>query len=43
MNSFTITYTVKFVLSTHPEYVWNKFDECFNLKTEKLGKYLRMV
>jgi hypothetical protein len=35
MNSFTITYTVKFVLSTHPEYVWNKFDECFNLKTER--------
>jgi hypothetical protein len=33
MHSFTITYTVVFELSTHPEYVWNKFNECYNIKT----------
>lgn len=33
MKTFTVTYTVKYELSTHPEYVWNQFNECFNLKT----------
>lgn len=33
MKSFTITYTVKFELPTHAEYVWNEFGECYNLKT----------
>lgn len=38
MQTFTITYTVKYELSTHPEYVWNEFYECFNLKTGRIIK-----
>jgi hypothetical protein len=40
MNSFTVTYTVKFELSTNTEYVWNQFNECFNLKT---GRRIRQT
>jgi len=40
MNSFTITYTIKFELSTNPFYVWNEFNECFNLKT---GRRIKQV
>lgn len=40
MVLFTIAYTVKYELSTHPEYVWNKYDECYNLKT---GRRIRQI
>ena len=40
MNSFTITYTVKYELSTNTEYVWNEFNECYNLKT---GRRIKQV
>lgn len=33
MNTITITYTIKYELSTHPNYVWTKDDLCFNSKT----------
>ena len=33
MKTFTVNYTVKFELSTNTNYVWNEFNECFNLKT----------
>jgi hypothetical protein len=35
MDSFTVKYTVKYILSTHPWYVWNEFDECYNTKTRR--------
>jgi len=40
MKTFTVTYRVKFELSTHPEYVWNEHGECFNLKT---GRRIRQT
>lgn len=40
MNRFTITYTVKYELSTSPEYVWNEYNECFNLKT---GRKIKQI
>jgi hypothetical protein len=40
MNTVTVTYTIKYELSTHPNYVWTKDDICFNIKT---GRKIRQV
>ncbi len=40
MKTFTVTYTIKYELSTSPEYVWNNYNECFNLKT---GRRIKQV
>jgi len=40
MKSFTITYAVKYELSTAPHYVWNQYNECFNLRT---GRKIKQV
>ena len=38
MHTFTITYTVKYELSTNTEYVWTKENICFNIKTGRIIK-----
>lgn len=35
MQTFTIVYTVKYVLDFASNYVWTKDDLCFNLKTNR--------
>jgi len=37
MNSFTISYTIKFVIKFAQHYVWNQHKELFNLKTGRNG------
>lgn len=40
MNTFTVTYTIEYELSTHPNYVWNKQKQCYNIKT---GRFIKQV
>jgi len=40
MKRFTVTYAVKYELNDAPEYAWNKYNECFNLKT---GRRIKQV
>jgi len=40
MSTFTVTYTIKYELSFANYYVWNKYKECFNLKT---GRKIKQV
>ena len=40
METFTVTYTVKFELSIATHYVWTANDLCFNLRT---GRQLKQV
>jgi len=41
MNSFTISYTIKFVIKFAQHYVWNQHNELFNLKTGRKIKQVR--
>ncbi len=38
MNTVSITYTIKYELSTDPNYVWLNNKQCFNLKTGRIIK-----
>lgn len=38
MKTFTVTYTVKYELSTNPNYIWTKETLCFNIKTGRMIK-----
>ena len=40
MKTISITYTIKFEVDFAPEYVFNKYKECFNAKT---GRRIRQV
>lgn len=33
MNTFTVTYTIKYVIDFADHYVFNKHKECYNLKS----------
>jgi len=40
MNTISITYTIKYVVSFAPNYVFTEHDECFNSKT---GRRIKQV
>lgn len=40
MNSFTVTYTIKYKIAFATEYVFNQFNDCYNLKT---GRKIKKV
>jgi hypothetical protein len=38
MHSFTITYTIKYVIDFAPNYAFNQYKEMYNLKTGRRKK-----
>lgn len=41
MHSFTVTYSIKYLVSFAPHYVFNQYKECHNLKTGRRIKKVR--
>lgn len=41
MKTFSITYTIKFMVKFAPHYVWNQYNELFNIKTGRRIKQVR--
>jgi hypothetical protein len=41
MQSFTVSYTIKFVVKFADNYVWNKYNELYNVKTGRRIKQVR--
>lgn len=40
MHTFTVTYTIKYVIDFAPEYVFNQHNDCYNLKS---GRKIKKV
>lgn len=41
MNSFTVTYSIKYVIDFADYYVFNQYKECYNLKTRRRIKKVK--
>lgn len=41
MNTFSVTYSIKYVISFADYYVFNQYKECYNLRTNRRIKKVR--